>query len=180
MPSAVLCQKTEKAISSPGTRSLSASTKRLRSQVRNHRDLRSSIDMYNNDVGKKKNKSYLYYSQTWSPRRRKDCSIKFPPTSAGIVRNRAAAPAASPADDSSGDAQDLKHLGFKFKRFVRDCDLRLHGRLVHEPANVLGEHEAQARRSPGTRCLDQEGKETCAAQLQGARPCREEGIGDPL
>lgn len=44
-----------------------------------------------------------------------DCSIKFPPPSAGTAR-KCAAPTASPADDSSGDAQDLQHLGFKFMR----------------------------------------------------------------
>jgi hypothetical protein len=48
--------------------------------------------------------------------------------------------------------------------------------LSHEPADVLGEHEAQARRSPGTQCLDQEGKETRASQLQGVRPCREKAL----
>jgi hypothetical protein len=44
-----------------------------------------------------------------------DCSIKFPPPSAGTAR-KCAAPTASPADDSSGDAQDLQHLGFKLMR----------------------------------------------------------------
>ena len=65
------------------------------------------------------------------------------------------------------------------RQVASDCALRLHDKPVHEPADFVGKHEAQARRSRGARCLDQAGKQTRGAQLQGVCHCREEGIGKP-